>query len=234
MKTTRIALAIVISALIGLFFFLDLGQYLSLGYLKEQKEALVAYRELNPLSAAALTFSLYVVVTALSVPGATVMTLAIGAIFGLAWGTLLVSFASTIGATLAFLIARFLLRDFVQQRYGEKLAKMNRGVEQDGAFYLFGLRLVPLFPFFVINLAMGLTPIRTWTYYWVSQVGMFAGTLVYVNAGTQLGKLDSLSGILSPQLLLSFVLLGLFPLAAKKGMQWLKSRRDPKTSEETA
>lgn len=233
MTSSRILLAIVVTALIVFFFTLDLGQYLSLDYLKAQQAALIAYRDSNPIQTAAVFFLLYVLVTALSVPGATVMTLGIGAVFGLAWGTLLVSFASTIGATLAFLIARFLLRDFVQQRYSEKLVKINQGVEHDGAFYLFGLRLVPLFPFFVINLAMGLTPIRTWTYYWVSQIGMLAGTLVYVNAGTQLGKLESLSGILSPQLFLSFALLGFFPLLAKKLMALLKERRARAVPEET-
>lgn len=234
MTKSRILLATLVVALVALFFALDLGQYLSLEHLKAQREGLIAYRDLHPVSTAALFFLLYVVVTALSVPGATVMTLAIGAIFGLLWGLLLVSFASTIGATAAFLISRFLLRDFVQGRYGERLSKINQGVERDGAFYLFGLRLVPLFPFFVINLAMGLTPIRTWTYYWVSQLGMLAGTLVYVNAGTQLGKLESLSGILSPQLLLSFVLLGVFPLLAKKAMALIKARRNVTASEDTA
>ena len=170
-------------------------------------------------------FLIYVAVTALSLPGAAVMTLAGGALFGLGIGTLLVSFASSIGATLAFLVSRFLLRDWVQARYGERLGAINPGMEKDGAFYLFTLRLVPVFPFFIINLLMGLTPIRTRTFYWVSQVGMLAGTLVYVNAGTQLARLDSLSGILSPGLLASFALLGVFPLLAKRLVAWVQARK---------
>ena len=153
------------------------------------------------------------------------MTLAVGAIFGLLIGTVLVSFASTLGATLAFLIARFLLRDGVQARFADKLGAINQGIEKDGAFYLFGLRLVPLFPFFVINLAMGLTNLRTFTFAWVSQLGMLLGTIVYVNAGTQLGKLESLSGILSPELIFSFVLLGVFPLIARKILAGIKARK---------
>ncbi|MCB1831170.1 MAG: FAD-dependent oxidoreductase, partial [Gammaproteobacteria bacterium] len=170
-------------------------------------------------------FLVYVLVTALSLPGAAIMTLAVGAIFGLLVGTVLVSFASTIGATLAFIIARFLLRDAVEAKFGDKLGAINRGIAKDGAFYLFGLRLVPLFPFFVINLAMGLTSIRTWTFAWVSQVGMLLGTIVYVNAGTQLARIDSLSGILSPGLIFSFVLLGVFPLIAKKILAGIKAKK---------
>ncbi|MDP3439527.1 MAG: FAD-dependent oxidoreductase, partial [Azonexus sp.] len=161
-------------------------------------------------------FFVYVVATALSFPGATLLTLAGGAIFGLLWGTVIVSFASTIGATLAFLISRFLLRDWVAGRFGQRLVAIDAGVKREGAFYLFTLRLVPVFPFFLVNLLFGLTAMKTRTYYWVSQLGMLAGTVVYVNAGTQLAKLDSLSGILSPGLLGSFVLLGIFPLMARK------------------
>ena len=170
-------------------------------------------------------FLIYVAVTALSLPGAVVMTLAGGALFGLWVGLLVVSFASSIGATLAFLASRLLLRDWVQGRFGDRLAAVNAGIAKDGAFYLFTLRLVPLFPFFVINLLMGLTPIKTRTFYWVSQVGMLAGTLVFVNAGTQLAKLDSLSGILSPALLGSFALLGVFPLLAKKLVAIVQARK---------
>jgi uncharacterized membrane protein YdjX (TVP38/TMEM64 family) len=164
----------------------------------------MAWRAAEPILAALLFLLVYVVATALSLPGAALLTLVAGAVFGLLWGTVLVSIASTIGATLAFLMARFLMRDWVQGRFGEKIRTMNQRIEKDGAFYLFTLRLVPVFPFFVINLAMGLTPIRTWTFFWVSQVGMLAGTLVYVNAGTQLAQIDSLQGILSPALLASF------------------------------
>ncbi|RDH83573.1 MAG: pyridine nucleotide-disulfide oxidoreductase [endosymbiont of Escarpia spicata] len=218
-------LLLVIIGLVGAFFFFDLTQYFTLEYLQTQRDALIEWRRSEPLFAAALFFVVYVLVTALSLPGATVMTLAVGAVFGLLWGLLLVSFASTIGATLAFVIARFLLRDTVQSRFGDRLKSINAGIEKDGAFYLFTLRLVPLFPFFVINLVMGLTPIKTITFYWVSQVGMLAGTIVYVNAGTQLAGLDSLSGILSPGLIGSFVLLGFFPLLAKKFVALVKARR---------
>ena len=178
-----------------------------------------------PLTAALVFFVIYVVVTGLSLPGAAIMTLVGGAVFGLLWGTVIVSFASTIGATLAFLVARFLLRDTVQQRFGDNLKSVNAGVEKDGAFYLFALRLVPAFPFFVINLAMGLTPIRTAMFYIVSQIGMLPGTLVYVNAGTQLANVESLGDIASPSLLASFALLGIFPLIAKKVVEVVKARQ---------
>ena len=225
MNLRKGVLLLVVAVLIASFFLFDVGSFLTLENLKAQQAELDSWREQNPQLSLLVFFLVYVVVTALSLPGAAVMTLAIGAIFGFVTGTILVSFASTIGATLAFVIARFLLRDTVQARFGDKLKAINQGVEKDGAFYLFGLRLVPLFPFFVINLVMGLTPIRTWTFAWVSQVGMFAGTLVYVNAGTQLAKIDSLSGILSPGLIISFVLLGVFPLIAKKILAGIKARK---------
>ncbi len=225
MNHKRLFLLLLIAGLIGAYFLFDMGQYLSLEAIKDHQGRLIAFKEANPLAAGAVFFLIYVAVTALSLPGAAVMTLVVGGVFGLWWGLLIVSFASSIGATLAFLIARFLLRDTVQSRFGDRLRAINRGVERDGAFYLFGLRLVPLFPFFVINLVMGLTPIRTWTFYWVSQLGMLAGTLVYVNAGTQLGQIETLSGILSPGLILSFVLLGIFPLMAKKLLAIIKRRK---------
>ena len=225
MNLRKGVLLLVVAVLIASFFLFDVGSFLTLENLKAQQAELDGWREQNPQLSLLVFFVVYVVVTALSLPGAAVMTLAIGAIFGFVTGTILVSFASTIGATLAFVIARFLLRDTVQAKFGDKLKAINQGVEKDGAFYLFGLRLVPLFPFFVINLVMGLTPIRTWTFAWVSQVGMFAGTLVYVNAGTQLAKIDSLSGILSPGLIISFVLLGVFPLIAKKILAGIKARK---------
>lgn len=221
-----ILLGVIALALI-VFFLFDLGDALTLSNLKAQQDNLAAFRASQPLLLAAGYFVIYVVVTALSLPGATIMTLAGGAIFGFTQGLLLVSFASSIGATLAFLVARFLLHDWVQQRFGDRIAPVNRGIEKDGAFYLFSLRLVPLFPFFMINLVMGLTPLKAWTFYWVSQVGMLAGTAVYVNAGTQLAQLDSLGGILSPTLLASFALLGLFPLVARKTLEWLRSQRQP-------
>lgn len=207
------------------FFVFDLSQYLNFAYLKENQLRFIDYYQANPLLIAGTFFVLYVVSTALSIPGATLLTLLGGAIFGFANGLLIISFASTIGATLAFLVSRFLLRDTLESRFSSQLKKINQGIEKEGAFYLFSLRLVPLFPFFLINLLMGLTRIKTWTYYWVSQIGMLLGTMVYVNAGTQLGQLESASGILSPQLLLSFTLLGIFPLLAKKIIAQIKARK---------
>ena len=215
----------VLAAAVAIFFWFDLGRYLSLEYVKAQQAQLEAWRAARPLAAAGVAFLAYVLVTALSLPGAAVMTLAVGAIFGLGWGLLLVSFASTIGATLAFLASRILFRNWVQSRFGDRLRALNAGIEKDGAFYLFTLRLVPVFPFFVINLAMGVTTIRTWTFYWVSQLGMLAGTLVYVNAGTQLGRIDSLAGIASPGLIVSLALLGVFPLVARKSIEAFQARR---------
>ena len=197
------------------FFAFDLGRFFSLEFLQQSQARFAELRAQQPLALAAGYFLLYVAVTALSLPGATIVTLAGGAIFGLGWGLLLVSFASSIGATLAFLTARFLLRDSVQGRFGQRLAEVDKGIQKDGAFYLFTLRLIPVVPFFVINLLMGLTKMKAWTFYWVSQIGMLAGTAVYVNAGTQLGQLTSLQGIVSPGLLGSYVLLGLFPLIAR-------------------
>jgi pyruvate/2-oxoglutarate dehydrogenase complex dihydrolipoamide dehydrogenase (E3) component/uncharacterized membrane protein YdjX (TVP38/TMEM64 family) len=212
-------------AVLSLYFVLDLGQYLNLATIKSRQAELEAWRAGQAVLAAVMFFAAYVAVTALSLPGAAIMTLAAGAIFGLGWGMLIVSFASSIGATLAFLASRWLLRDWVQQRFGERLAAVNAGVAKEGGFYLFTLRLLPVFPFFIINLAMGLTPIRPLTFYWVSQLGMLAGTFVYVNAGTQLARIDSLAGIVSPGLLGSLVLLGIFPLIAKKIIDLLKARK---------
>ncbi|MCU7879048.1 MAG: VTT domain-containing protein, partial [Candidatus Thiodiazotropha sp. (ex Lucinoma borealis)] len=225
MTSRKLIVLLVVALLVAAFFLFDLDSYLTLDYLKSQRDAIISWKASQPVLASLVFFLVYIAVTALSLPGAAIMTLAVGAVFGLLWGFLLVSFASTIGATLAFLIARFLLRDPVQNRYGDRLKAINDGIRKDGAFYLFTLRLVPLFPFFVINLLMGLTPIRTWTYYWVSQLGMLAGTVVYVNAGTQLATLESASGILSPGLIGSFVLLGIFPLLAKKLVSLLKQRQ---------
>jgi dihydrolipoamide dehydrogenase len=225
MNSRKMIVLLVVALLVFIYFLFDLDKVLTLDYFKAQRDGIISWKSSHPIVATLVFFVVYVLVTALSLPGAAVMTLVIGAVFGLIWGLILVSFASTIGATLAFLIARFLLQDPVQNRYGDRLKSINEGMEKDGAFYLFTLRLVPLFPFFVINLLMGLTPIRTWTYYWVSQVGMLAGTIVYVNAGTQLATLDSASGILSPGLIGSFVLLGIFPLLAKKGVSLLKHQQ---------
>ena len=221
----KIGLLVCIFALAVGFFYFDLNQLLTLQGLKSGLVTFEAWRSDSPIFVGGVFLLLYVIVTALSLPGAVIMTLAAGALFGLLWGTLIVSFASSIGATLAFLVSRYLLQDTVQSRFGDRLKAFNEGVARDGAFYLFTVRLVPIFPFFLINLLMGLTTIRAFTFYWVSQVGMFVGTLVYVNAGTQLGQLESLSGILSPSLLLSFVLLGVFPLMAKKVLDVIKVRR---------
>lgn len=211
----KVVLIVIVIALIAAFFLFDYDQYLTFEQLKSSQAQFDLWFERNPWLIGLAFFGLYVLVTALSLPGAVIMTLAAGALFGLWLGTLIVSFASSLGATLAFLVARFLLRDSVQTRFGRRLDAINRGVEKDGAFYLFTLRLVPLFPFFVINLVMGLTPIRTWTFYWVSQVGMLAGTLIYINAGTQLAGMDSPSDIVSANLILSFALLAAFPWIAR-------------------
>ena len=224
MKRNQLILAAAVAALLALFFLLDLQRYLSLELIQAQRSAAVAVYQGSPWLTSLGYLVLYVAVTGLSLPGATLLTLAAGAIFGLGLGTLIVSFASTIGATLAFLLARYLLRDAVQRRFEKQLGPINEGVRKDGAFHLFALRLVPAFPFFAINLAMGLTPLKVWTFFWVSQAGMLAGTLVYVNAGQQIGQLESLGGILSPTLILSFTLLGLFPLIAKKAVETLKQR----------
>jgi len=221
----KLGLLLALVAAVVAFVALDLGRYLSLESLKQSQSALSDIVERQPLRAAALYFAIYVAVTALSVPGAAILTLAGGAMFGLLWGTVIVSFASSLGATLAFLAARFVLRDSIQARFGERLAAINQGIEKEGAFYLFTLRLIPLVPFFVVNLVMGLTRMKALTFYAVSQLGMLAGTLVYVNAGTQLARIDSLQGILSPALVGSFVLLGVFPLIARRIVAALHKRK---------
>ena len=225
MNVRKILVLLALVATVGAFFALGWNRYFSLEFLKESQARFAELRATQPLTLAAAYFVTYVAVTALSLPGATIVTLAGGALFGLGWGLLLVSFASSIGATLAFLTARFLLRDSVQSRFGQRLAEINRGIDKDGAFYLFTLRLIPVVPFFVINLLMGLTKMKARTFYWVSQLGMLAGTAVYVNAGTQLGQLNSLQGILSPALLGSFVLLGLFPLMARRLVEAVQKRK---------
>jgi pyruvate/2-oxoglutarate dehydrogenase complex dihydrolipoamide dehydrogenase (E3) component/uncharacterized membrane protein YdjX (TVP38/TMEM64 family) len=216
----KVLIVAAILLLVFAFFSLDLDRWLTLEGLKAGQAQFASWRAASPLLVTGGFFVAYVLVAALSLPGAAVMTLAAGALFGLVTGTVLVSFASSIGATLAFLASRYVLRDSVQRRFGDRLKAVNDGMARDGAFYLFTLRLVPIFPFFIVNLVMGLMPIRTRTFYWVSQLGMLAGTIVYVNAGTQLARIESLAGILSPGLLLSFALLGIFPLLAK----WLISR----------
>ena len=220
MSKGRIAVVFVALALAAAFFALDLRHYVSLDYFQARRSAIEAYFAAHPVATAAIFFAAYVAVTGLSLPGAAIMTLVGGALFGLLWGTVIVSFASTIGATLAFLASRYVLRDWVQARFGGKLKPINDGIAREGAFYLFALRLVPAFPFFVINLVMGLTPIATRTFYWVSQLGMLAGTIAYVYAGTQLGRFRISAGLVA-----AFVILGLFPLAAKKALAAVKARK---------
>ena len=225
MNARKLALMGVILALLGSFFIFDVGQYLNLDVLKTQQDALNTQVSAQPWLAAGVFFLAYVAVTALSLPGAALMTLLGGALFGLVEGFVLISFASTLGASLAMLSSRFLLRNWVQARFGQRLSKIDAGIEREGPFYLFALRLVPAFPFFLINLAMGLTRLPLRTYWWVSQLGMLPGTLVFVNAGRELGQLESLSGILSPGLLGAFVLLGVFPLIARKLLGLIQARR---------
>ncbi len=211
-------------AIIAAFRYFDLGHYLALEYIKDSQKRFQALYAENRFGVVTSYMLIYILVTALSLPGAALLTVAAGALFGLVVGTVVVSFASTIGATLACLVSRFLLRDWVQGRFGDKLSTVNEGVQKEGALYLFTMRLIPAFPFFVINLVMGLTRMPILTFFWVSQVGMFAGTMVYVNAGKELAKIDSLAGILSPGLILSFVLLGLLPITLKKLMSLYKTR----------
>jgi uncharacterized membrane protein YdjX (TVP38/TMEM64 family) len=221
----KIAIVGAILLLLLLVKLLGLDQYLTLSFLKAQLARFTALYAANPLTVLGVYALIYILVTALSLPGAAVMTLAGGGLFGLVTGTIVVSFASSIGATCACLVARYLLRDWVQNRFGDKLTKINEGMAREGGFYLFSLRLVPIFPFFIINLGMGLTPIRMTTFYWVSQVGMLPATIVFVNAGRELARLESISGILSPGLILSFALLGLLPLTAKKLLNLYRARR---------
>ncbi|GGP85902.1 FAD-dependent oxidoreductase [Shewanella ulleungensis] len=221
----KIVLLIIAATLVGLFFHFNLNQLLTLDGLKGSMEQFSQLRQESPVLVIGGFFALYVAVTALSLPGAAILTIASGALFGIVEGLIIASFASSIGATLAFLVSRYLLRDSIKQRFPERLAAIDAGIEKEGGFYLFTLRLVPIFPFFLINMLMGVTAFKSWTFYWVSQVGMFLGTFVYVNAGTQLAQIDSLSNILSFNLIVSFALLGLFPLIAKAIVNMIKKRR---------
>ena len=219
-----IIIAIVIAVIVA-FKLLHLGDYFTLAYIKEsQRKFEILYGE-HRLTVIAVYMFIYILVTSLSLPGAVVMTLAGGALFGLVTGTVVISFASSIGATLACTVSRFVLRDWVQGKFGDKLKTVNEGVEREGAFYLFTLRLIPVFPFWLINLVFGLTRMPLKNFYWVSQIGMLPGTLVFVNAGRELAKIDSLSGILSTGLIISFVLLGIFPITAKKLIAFYRSKK---------
>jgi len=225
MSFKKISTAALIIAIISCFFIFDLGHYLSLDYFMSQRDEIIQYAADQPVLSAAIFFALYVLVTAFSLPAAAVITLAGGAIFGLWKGLLLVSFASTIGATLAFLMARTVLRDYVENKFSHMLSRVNEGIAKEGSFYLFGLRLVPLFPFFAVNLLMGLVQISTLRYFIVSQVGMLPGTFIFVNAGTQLAQVNELGQILSPTLLISFAALGVFPLLAKRLLEKLQASK---------
>jgi uncharacterized membrane protein YdjX (TVP38/TMEM64 family) len=221
----KAVLALVLIGAIVAYFAFDLGQYLSLENFKASQADIVAAKDANPVLYIAGFFLLYVAVTGLSIPGAAIMSLVAGALFGVVVGTLIVSFASTMGATLAFLSSRYLLRDWVQGKFGERLRAVDDGLEKDGAFYLFTLRLIPVFPFFVINLLMGLTRIKTGTFFGVSQIGMLPATIVFVNAGTQISRIESTAGLLSPTLIASFVALAFFPWAAKAIVAVIKRSR---------
>jgi uncharacterized membrane protein YdjX (TVP38/TMEM64 family) len=228
----KVAIVVLIGLGVVAFRYFELGQYLTLDYIKASQEKFQALYLSHRFLVIAVYMAVYIAVTALSLPGAAVLTLAGGGLFGLVIGTVVVSFASTIGATLACLVSRFLLREWVQNKFGDKLAAINAGIAKEGSFYLFSLRLVPVFPFFVINLLMGLTRMPLRTFFWVSQIGMLAGTVVYVNAGKELAKIDSLSGILSPGVLISFAVLGLFPITVKKLLAFYQKKfRGPETSE---
>lgn len=218
-KTKTIVLLLVI-ALVGAFFWFDGQQYISVARFQ-------SWVEDNVVTAALAYFVLYVLVAALSLPGAAAITLLGGAVFGLWIGVLLVSFASSIGATLAFLLSRTLFADIVNKKFGDYLTSINEGIKREGAFYLFSLRLIPAIPFFVINLVFGLSKMKTWTFYWVSQLGMLVGTFIYVNAGAQLGAAEelSVSGVLTPPIIGSFILLALFPFIVKAIVAWFKGKK---------
>ena len=222
----KIVIVIILIGLIAAFKIFSLGDYFSLAYIKESQERFEVLYSENRAAVIAGYMALYILVTSLSLPGAAVLTLAGGALFGLIAGTVIVSFASTIGATLACFVSRFILRDWIQKKFGDKLKTVNEGREKEGALYLFTVRLIPIFPFWLINLVIGLTKMPLKTFYWVSQIGMLAGTMVFVNAGKELAKIDSLGGILSPGLIFSFILLGIFPIITKKLMGLYKSRRE--------
>ena len=225
----RIAVIAIMASVIAAFKILGLGHYFTLSYFKESQEKFTVLYADHQFMVIAAYMVIYILVTSLSLPGAAIMTLAGGALFGLFIGTVIVSFASTIGATLACFISRFVLRDWVQRKFGDKLKTVNKGIEKEGAFYLFTLRLIPIFPLWLINLVMGLTKMPLRTFYWVSQLGMLAGTIVYVNAGKELAKITSLAGIFSPGLILSFVVLGLFPVAMKKLLSFYAFKKKSST-----
>ncbi len=221
----KIIIAAVVVALVAAFFIFDLGQYVSLEYFKQQQSTFNQYYQQNPIVVILIFAAVYILMTGASLPFATPLTVLGGAIFGTLVGSIVVSFASTIGATIAFLVSRFLFRDAVESKFGDRLAKLQDGIEREGAFYVFGLRLVPIFPFVMLNSLLGLTKIKTWTFFWASQLGMLLGTIVYVNAGKELANIDSLGDIASPTLLASFIALGILPIASKYLLNFIRSRK---------
>jgi uncharacterized membrane protein YdjX (TVP38/TMEM64 family) len=229
MTVRKIIILIIIVSLIAAVKIFHLDEYLTLSYLKESLDKFKTLYENHRVLVIAGYFVVYVLTTSLSLPGASPLGIAGGALFGFWTATIVVSFASTIGATLACVVSRYLLRDWIQNRFGDRIAKVNEGIEKEGAFYLFTLRLIPVFPFWIINLAMGLTKMSFLKFYWVSQIGMLPGTMVFVNAGKELAKIDSLKGIFSPSLIISFALIGIFPIAVKKILALYRSRRGKST-----
>lgn len=224
-KISKILLVFAVLAIAVLFWRSGISSYLNLSSIKENQENFQAYYRENQFKTIVIYLGIYIATTALSLPGATILTLLGGALFGLFSGTVIVSFASTTGATLAFLSSRFLFRDMIENKFKKQISTINTGIEKDGPFYLFSMRLIPVFPFFIINLSMGLTKMATRTFFFVSQLGMLLGTIVYVNAGVQLGQISNLSEIFSLKLFISFALLGLFPVAAKKIIENLKAKK---------
>lgn len=224
-KILKILVICAIIMLVALFYLFDLGQYFSLDYVKTSQDRFAMVYNAHPVMVIAAYMGIYIMMAALSLPGAAVMTLLGGALFGVVVGTIAISFASTLGATLACIVARFVLHDWVNRKVGKKLHVINAGIEKDGSWYLLTMRLIPVFPFWLINLAIGLTRMPVATFYWVSQVGMLPGTIVYVFAGTQLGRIESLSGILSPGVIVAFVILGLFPIVIKTIVKWYQTKR---------
>ncbi|WP_432736269.1 TVP38/TMEM64 family protein [Maridesulfovibrio sp. FT414] len=224
MKNKILLLGLLVSIIV-MFFAFDLDRFFTLEYLKNSRQEFQLFYAQNPFLSVFAFFLLYVLVVGVNLPGAAVLGLAGGALFGFTVGVIAISFASTIGATLACFFSRYLFRDYVQRKFGDRLEKVNRGIAEEGGFYLFSMRLIPAIPFVVINLVMGLTSMRLRTFYWISQIGMLPGTMVYVNAGKELGKIDSLSGIAQPGLIISFAILGLFPLAVRKVVSFVKARR---------
>lgn len=220
----KILVLILLAAGIILFFAFDLDRFLTLNYLKSSRNEFQAFYDLHPFSSIFGFFLIYVAIVGLNLPGAAVLGLAGGALFGFTTGVIIISFASSLGATIACFFSRYLFRDYVQQKFGDKLEKVNKGIQEEGAFYLFTMRLIPAIPFVVINLVMGLTPIKLRTFYLVSQVGMLPGTMVFVNAGKELGKITSVSDIVQPSLIISFIVLGLFPLFVRKAVSFVKAR----------